>query len=277
MTIRVYFSLLLVVSLLFACGNRRRTASGEKIKNYPTKVILDSLKENQFDYEWLRTKGNAKIHFKEEKQSVKVNFRVRKDSAIWNNISKSSIQILTSILSQDSVKFLLKMPKKQYFLGDYQYINKLFNIELDYMIFQDFVSGNAIGFDYEGKYKSDIDSGMYILSTGKSKRIDKILNKGKNTKKELLYRCWIDPETFKCAKVEVNLLSEETTLEVVFSDWLEVEGQLFPVQSEINVTTPYDTLSMELKYSNRIKVNDPQTFPFKITDAYEEFKLDDTE
>ena len=264
------------IASLYSCSGIKRTIDSEKLKNHSPKYLIDSISKTEFDYTWLRTKGSAVVNFQGEKNTVKVNFRIRKDSAIWTSISKSTIPLLNTLLSKDSLKFIKKIGEKKYYLGDYKEINNLLNLDLNYLLLQDFVSGAPIMFDYEGKYKSKRENDMYLLSSDKSKKIEKLLNEGKgNLKHTILYRCWIEPSNFKCSKVEINFLADSSRLEVNYSDWIDLGGQAFPEKSSILFTTPYDTLSLEIKYSNKVKINEPQKMLFKINDNYSPFELNE--
>lgn len=273
---KTYIIIICSIASLYSCSGRKKTIDGEKLKNHAPKYLIDSILKTEFDYTWLRTKGSAIVNFQGNKNTVKVNFRIRKDSAIWTSISKSTIPILNALLSEDSLKFLKKIGGKQYYLGEYKEINSLLNLDFNYLLLQNFVSGTPIMFDYEGKYKSKIEDGMYLLSSDKSKKIEKLLKKGKgNRKHSLFYRCWIEPSNFKCSKVEINFLSDSSYLEVNYSDWIDVNGHDFPEKSSIYFTTPYDTLSLQIKYSNKVKINEPQQMLFKINDNYSPFKLNE--
>jgi len=274
--LKTYIIIICSVASLYSCSGRKKTIDGEKLKNHSPKYLIDSILKTEFDYTWLRTKGSAIVNFQGNKNTVKVNFRIRKDSAIWTSISKATIPILSALLSADSLKFLKKIGGKQYYLGEYKEINSLLNLDFNYLLLQDFVSGTPIMFDYEGKYKSKIENGMYLLSSDKSKKIEKLLKKGKgNRKHTLFYRCWIEPSNFKCSKVEINFLSDSSYLEVNYSDWIDVNGHDFPEKSSIYFTTPYDTLSLQIKYSNKVKINEPQQMLFKINDNYSPFELNE--
>ncbi len=260
--------LTLFFSTLVSCGNKKKTAEGERLKRTNWKVLVDSLANNNFDYQWIRSKAAAKINYKNEKNSVKANLRIRKDSASWINLSKG-IQIMTAIASNDSIKVLKKIGGKEYYLDNFNTVNKFLNTEVDYSLLEDFFAGNAIGFDYETKYKSGIEDGFYILSSQRIKRMNKILNKDKNRHKEILYRCWIDPTNYKCAKVRVDLLSSHSSLTVKYSDWKEIEnGGLYPYSSSIEMITPKDTALLSLKYT-KVIINKKQTMPFRVTDSYQ--------
>ena len=273
---KTYIIIICSIASLYSCSGRKKTIDGQKLKNHSPKYLIDSILKTEFDYSWLRTKGSAIVNFQENKNTVKVNFRIRKDSAIWTSISKSNIPILSAVLSADSLKFLKKIGGKQYYLGEYNEINNLLNLDFNYLLLQDFASGTPIMFDYEGKYKSKTEDGMYLLSSDKSKKIEKLLKKGKeNRKHTLFYRCWIEPSNFKCSKVEINFLSDSSCLQVNYSDWVDVNGHEFPEKSSIYFTTPYDTLSLQIKYSNKIKINEPQQMLFKINDNYSPFELNE--
>lgn len=274
--LKTYIIIICSVASLYSCSGRKKTIDGEKLKNHSPKYLIDSILKTEFDYTWLRTKGSAIVNFQGNKNTVKVNFRIRKDSAIWTSISKSTIPILSALMSEDSLKFLKKIGGKQYYLGEYKEINSLLNLDFNYLLLQDFVSGTPIMFDYEGKYKSKIEDGMYLLSSDKSKKIEKLLKKGKgNRKHTLFYRCWIEPSNFKCSKVEINFLSDSSYLEVNYSDWIDVNGHDFPEKSSIYFTTPHDTLSLQIKYSNKVKINEAQQMLFKINDNYSPFELNE--
>jgi hypothetical protein len=273
---KTYILLICSIASIYSCSGRKKTIGGEKLKNHSPKYLIDSISKTEFDYTWLRTKGNAVINFQGDKNTVKVNFRIRKDSAIWTSISKSTIPLLNALLSEDSLKFLKKIGEKQYYLGEYKEINNLLNLDLNYLLLQDYVSGAPIMFDYDGKYKSKIENGMYLLSSDKSKKIEKLLKKGKGKRKHtIFYRCWIEPSNFKCSKVEINFLSDSSRLEVNYSDWIDISGQAFPEKSSIYFTTPSDTLSLEMNYSKKVKINEPQKMLFKINDNYSPFELNE--
>lgn len=269
----ILFILILTLSLA-SCGGKKKTIDGDKLKNRNWKELVDALKNNEFKYEWIRSKASADVIFKGENNSVKANFRIRKDSASWINLSKG-IQIMTAVASTDSIKVLKKIGEKEYYIDDFNTVNKFLNTEVDYSLLEDFFAGNAIGFDYDSiKYKSGIDEGMYVLSSDKIKKLDKMLKRGYNKNKEILYRCWINPVNFKCQKVRVDLLLDSASLTVKYGDWKTIEGgQVYPFLSTISLETLKDTVQLSLEYS-KITINEPQEMPFKLTDSYQQMILE---
>ena len=273
---KLYYILLIftVILSLTSCGGKKRTVDGVKLKNHNWKELVDSLKNNEFKYDWIRSKAGAEVVFKGDKNSVKSNFRIRKDSASWINLSKG-IQIMTAVASTDSIKVLKKIGEKEYYIDDFNTVNKFLNTEVDYSLLEDFFAGNAIGFDYDSiKYKSGIDDGLYVLSSDKIKKLDKMLKRGYNKNKEILYRCWINPTNYKCEKVRVDLLLDSASLTVEYGDWKTIEGgEVFPFLSTISLETLKDTAQLSLEYS-KVLIDEPQTMPFKLTDSYQPMILE---
>ncbi len=259
----------IVVFTVASCGGKKVTVDGIKLRNYNWKELVDSLKNNEFEYEWIRSKASSKIVFKGEDNTVKANLRIRKDSASWVNLSKG-IQIMTAVTSHDSIKVLKKIGDKEYYIDDFNTVNRFLNTEVDYSLLEDFFAGNAIGFDYDSvKYKSGIDDGLYVLSSDKIKKLDKMIKRGYNKHKEILYRCWINPGNYKCQKVRVDLLLDSASLTVEYGDWQNIEGGgVFPFSSSISLETLNDTVQLDLEYS-KVIINEPQTMPFKLTDSYQ--------
>ncbi len=267
MKVRLLILSLLFAFSLFSCGNKKRTADSTKLKHKNWKVLVDSLRNNNFEYSWIRSKANAKIKYEGKEYGVKTNIRVRRDSASWVNLSKG-IQIMTAVASNDSIKVLKKINGKEFYIDDFRAVNKFLNTELDYSLLEEFFAGNAVAFDYDTKYKTGIEDGLYVLSTARVKKMDKLLKKGAKKHRDFLYRCWINPENYKCQKVEIDLLKDTTSIIVKYDDWKAVdEGGLFPFYSEVLMTTPKDTVVLKMKYT-KVIANKPQTMPFKLTDSY---------
>jgi len=263
-----------ILFIVTSCSLRKTTSTGIRLKNYPSNILIDSLLNNTVHYTSLKSKANADIFFEKDNKQIKINFRAKKDSSIWLNLSKSSVQVLTCLVSKDSVKFLKKIGRKEYFFGNYNDIKKIIGVKLDYMLIQDFINGNALMLDTNEKYVSSIDNDAYLLSTYKSKKIDKILQSNKITEHRFLYRCWVDPETFKCKKVEINLLDIDNTVIAEYSNWKKIKGNLFPMNTSLTYINQQDTINIDLQYHTNIKLNNKLTFPFRVTNSYSPYNIE---
>ena len=259
--------------LLFGCALKKTSQESKKVELLSFNEILDSLNNRSLDYKTLKNKASATLVFKNEKNTVKINFRIQKDSLIWVNLSKSGVQLLTTLLSKDSIKFLKKINKKEYFFGDYKELEKLINSSLDYYLIEDFINAKAIMLNKQAKYYASINNGCYLLSSIKPKKIDKVLTFHKSIDDEIIYRYWINPDNFKCTKVEINFLEKNRTLLTKYMNWRKFDQGLFPMESEIVLINNTDTASVHLEYQPNFKFNSQLTFPFKISQNYSKIKL----
>lgn len=264
-----YISFLLIVLALAlsSCSSKKKTENNTRLKHKSSKELVSLLENSEAKGDWLLTKGNVEIKLKDNDNSLRFNLRMKIDSATWISMSKASIPIGSTLISKDSVKFLNKL-NKGYYLEDFSAINEMLNTEIDYLLLQDFFLGNPVAFDKEEDYVVKTDDNAYLISSEKSKKIEKLIRKGKIKDEPILYRCWIEPTNFKCKKVIINLITQEATLEVNYSDWEEIEGQLFPMVSSLNVTTPLDTIMVTMDYS-KVVFNEEKTMPFRIPSSYD--------
>tara|TARA_Y100001968_G_scaffold331283_2_gene385476 strand:- start:4179 stop:5006 length:828 start_codon:yes stop_codon:yes gene_type:complete len=265
--------IIIISLLLFGCALKKTSQESKKVEPLSFNEILDSLNNHSLDYKTLKNKASATLFFKNEKNTVKINFRIQKDSLIWVNLSKSGVQLLTTLLSKDSIKFLKKINKKEYFFGDYKELEKLINSSLDYYLIEDFINAKAIMLNKQAKYYASINNGCYLLSSIKPKKIDKVLTFHKSIDDEIIYRYWINPDIFKCTKVEINFLEKNRTLLTKYMNWRKFDQGLFPMESEIVLINNSDTASVRLEYQPNFKFNSQLTFPFKISQNYSKIKL----
>ena len=265
--------IIIISLLLLGCALKKTSQESKKVELLSFNEILDSLNNRSLDYKTLKNKASATLVFKNEKNTVKINFRIQKDSLIWVNLSKSGVQLLTTLLSKDSIKFLKKINKKEYFFGDYKELEKLINSSLDYYLIEDFINAKAIMLNKQAKYYASINNGCYLLSSIKPKKIDKVLTFHKSIDDEIIYRYWINPDNFKCTKVEINFLEKNRTLLTKYMNWRKFDQGLFPMESEIVLINNTDTASVHLEYQPNFKFNSQLTFPFKISQNYSKIKL----
>ncbi len=265
---QLIISLIVITAFsLAACSTKKKIEDNIKLKHKSSKELVVLLKTSEIKGDWLSTKGNVELKLQDNDNSLRFNLRMRIDSATWISLSKASLPIGSTLISKDSIKFLNKL-KKEYFLEDFSAINELLNTEVDYSLLQDFFLGNPVAFDDEGDYIVESKDKSYLISSEKSKKIEKLIRKGKIKDEPILYRCWIEPANFKCEKVLINLLTQETSLEVNYADWENIDGQLFPMSSSLNLTTPSDTISLSMKYS-KVVFNEETSMPFKTPSSYE--------
>ncbi|PCJ00638.1 MAG: hypothetical protein COB15_02375 [Flavobacteriales bacterium] len=243
-----------------------------KIKHRSSKFLIKKLKEKEFNFKTISSKAAVSvIDNANKKTSFKVHLRIRKDSIIWMSISKLGIEAARVIITTDSLKLIDRF-KKEYFLGDFKYINKLFGTDLDYQMLEALLMGNSLDFDEDEKIHSRVDrkKELYFLSTEKKRKVKKEIKKEKEKIKKEAQVLWLDPISFKIKELLLSSPETNRSLSGVYSDYKILETQLIPDKIRFELKSN-STTTIEIDYS-KFSSGKSLTFPFKISSKYVEIK-----
>ncbi|MBP6384994.1 MAG: DUF4292 domain-containing protein [Pseudarcicella sp.] len=224
------------------------------IANAPTTTI-DNAFENanieEIDFQFLKAK--AKVSYKSNTidENFTVDFRIKKDSIIWMNISKFGISGATALLSNTEVK-LYNSFQKTYNEMSYESLSELFNFKITYDILQSLIVGNRPF--KKNKSRVTRENEYYLIKQeDKQVHIDNYIGDDKKLKKILLTQ----DET-------------DNKLTLDFADFSALNQYLFPNSSLI--TIDYTDKKDNKKYKNVINIkhskveltDTPLQFPFKV-------------
>src|SRR6218665_325124 len=154
--------------LLFSSCKRKPITlnNGKCILDFKNaRTLSTNLKAREFRFDRLNAKMSVEANVDSSDNSFTVTMRMKKDSLIWMSISKLGIEGVRVLVTKDSVKFMDRI-KNKYFKGDYAYLSKMLNTELDFEILQSLLVGNSVEFyDEDEKIKSGVDNCLYTLGT----------------------------------------------------------------------------------------------------------------
>jgi hypothetical protein len=162
--------------------------------------------------------------------------------------------------------------KNTFFVGDYAYISKLANTELDFEMLQSILVGNSVEFyDEDEKLKPGITDCQYMLGTTRKKKMRKVIEKGKELR-EPAQSIYMAPETFKISRILFYEFNPDRSFDALYGNY-EAQGgdQLFPMKMNYTIKAN-KTVKVDLLY-NKITLNEEQSFPFKIPENYERIVL----
>lgn len=236
------------------------------------KALSNYLKENEFKYDWLTSKFSADVTTEDNKQSFNVSVRAKKDSAMWLSVSVLGIEGARMLITQDSVRFMDKLNNK-YFVGDYQYLSKLLNIDVDFETMQSVLIGNSMEFyDEDEKLKSGKDSTFYLLTTIKKRKLKKALKENTDNvaNKELAQRIWLHPLTFKVYQIVINDFPNDRTFTANYSNFQVIDSSYFPFKANF-VIQAQKKIILDIEYS-KVVHDKAQTMPFNIPAKYERIR-----
>jgi len=269
-----FLFILIILQILFACKSTKHTVK-TAIKGKSTQFLLEQLEHNGLNYDWLSAKLSTTANINNRKYSVTVKLRIRRDSAIWMSVSPAlGIEMARVFITKDSLKFINRL-NSTYFTGSFNYLNRLMPADINFDILQSLLTGNSFSFlpdnikaGREERFKSSIDGEHYLLSTLRKRKLKKTMA-GKKPLTIPVQRIWLDPESFKVSKLEINDLSQvNRTVEVNYDEFKKVDAQLFPHKIKLNIKAE-QPIRVSLNYS-KISINKPQKFPFTISEKYEQ-------
>lgn len=260
-------SLVLFLFLFFIACNTSRKAIRTPIKEEGADYLFNRLKENELKFEWLSAKFSADYENKGSKNSFSGQMRIKKDSLIWISLTPMlGIEVIRILISRDSVKMINRL-NDTYFTGNYEYVNRFLNTNIDFDILQAFLIGTDIQFYEDGKFRAGIDQGVYKLSTMERRKLRKFARTSLDALKIYIQNIWLDPHTFKILQADVKEIRRDNIkLEAKYDQFESVADQLFPKRVEYFIRAE-NVIRVKADFS-RITINAPQLFPFKIPDHY---------
>ena len=233
------------------------------------KSLSKHIKESELKYDWLYAKADVETLIDGEDHNLDVRIKARKDSAIWISIQAVGlIDIAKLLITRDSVKMVVYV-KKQYFKGDFNYINQLLNADLDFDLIQAALIGNSADFDDDDtKMKPVIDreNCQYLLSTVRKRKLRRI-NSGQDSLKRSLQIMRLNPDNFKIINNDFEDVSTNRSFHAKYEKFLASDSVFAPHNVNIEIRAE-KKIDLKINYV-RIEINQPQKLTLNIPKSYE--------
>ena len=269
--LRKSLSVASIVLLATSCKtNKQLVEKKVSLQHEASKLLLNNLKKNEFNYDWLSAKVNVDISVDSSSNSFNISLRAKKDSVIWMSISPAlGIEVARVIITKDSVKFMDRI-HHTYFKGDYNYIDNLLQTELDFDMLQSMMVGNSVAFyEDETKLKSSVSKNEnYVLSTIRKRKVRRVLEKNKDLKDpaEIIF---LEPIIYKISRIVIKDFDMNRTFDANFNDFEKQDSLLFPRKANFDIKAEkHITISL---YYSRVNTNEKNMdVPFFIPQKYEQ-------
>lgn len=234
-----------------------------------SKMLTKNLKQKELGYKWIYAKADVETVVDGEEQNLDVRIRGRRDSAIWIQIQAVGlIDVAKLLITRDSVKMVVYI-KKQFFVGDFNYINQLLNADLDFDLLQAALFGNSADFDDDDtklKPMADRENCHYKLSTERKRKLKRITS-GQDSLKRSLQTMTLDPETFKIINNDFVDVSTNRKFSASYSKFVAVDSVFAPHHVDIDIVAE-KKINLKINYV-RIEINQPQKMPLNIPKSYD--------
>lgn len=275
-SLRLLSAALLLSLFSFSCKGKKKatattttTANGCSLENKGPRTLSSDMKKSEFRFTWLSAHLDCDYKDDSTSQKFDMNLRMKRDSAIWLNITDATIgvRVARALITTDSVKFVKYLGETQCFQGDFAYISRMLNTEVDFEMLQAVLIGNSATF-YEEDEKlhvlTDQERCAYILSTVRKRKLRRALE-GQKPLNEPLQNITLDPKSFK---ILVNLFRDfETnrTFEASYSDFGPVDSVQFAHKEVFTIADTRKRAVIEAVFS-KVNTTKALTFPFSIPD-----------
>lgn len=234
-----------------------------------SKVLTKHIKENELKYDWIYAKADVETFIDDEDHNLDIRVKGRKDSAIWISIQAVGlVDIAKLLITRDSVKMVVYV-KKQYFKGDFNYINQLLNADLDFDLIQAALFGNSADFDDDdSKLKPFADRANchYLLSTERKRKLKRITS-GQDSLKRSLQTMTLDPETFKITQNDFTDVTTNRSFHANYDKFNGRDSVFAPHHVNIEIKAE-KKINLKINYV-RIEINQPQKLTLSIPKNYE--------
>lgn len=236
-----------------------------------SKTLIKHIHESEFDFNWVYAKANVESVIDGKEESFDIKIRMRKDSVMLISIQYLlGVEVAKVLVTKDSVKMVV-YPRKQYFKGDYNYINEILHANLDFDLLQAVLFGNSAEFydDDDNKLKpvTDRQNCRYLLSTERRFRLKRIEH-GQAEPKKSLQTMTLDPVTFKIYKNEFIDVESNRMFTAVYEKYPAVTDSVYaPRLVNIDIVAE-KKVSLKIDYV-RIEKNQPQKVSLNIPPKYD--------
>jgi Domain of unknown function (DUF4292) len=246
-------TLLTLSLLLVSCKGIKRGANAA-LKDRSAEYLLKKIEQSKVDASWLDAK--AKLDFVSDEFSISATayIRMKKDSAIWIVGKKFGIEGIRALVTRDSVYYLNRL-EEQYFVKDISFLQKQFNLPMDFYDLQDILLGNAILLPDESALTARRDSSHYFLETAAPQPEAKSYS--------------INGQHFYSKKMYFKETVAQRIAQLEFGDHRPLEGtNYFSYFRTLFFQSPETgQISLNVKFSN-VELNTPKSLTFDIPAHY---------
>lgn len=253
-----------LIVVLSACRTPE-TANLEKLDKVKDIVLIDRLDSLSLQKpEQFYAKLSSKYKSLTQSVSFKTSIRMRADSALNAIITFARLPIFVTMVTPDTLTVIDKR-SKCYTQEDMQFLKNNFGVDFEHKNLEELILGMPVGWDLDQEYYQLRDPYNYIISSHNKREIKKG-EQGKST--EVFIQYYMSDDAKELKRTVIDSPTDTTLISIEYSNREMYDNFNIPTQAVIDVTTPRDTMHIELEYK-KVTINQPNTFYLVIPDSYE--------
>lgn len=242
----VLFSGVVLLSC-YACKSSK--VGSESMKS--EKELRNALELHNQEFEWFSAKGKLSYKSVDESGKATINIRMKKDSLIWMNIKKFSVEISRVMMTPDSVYIVYRW-ERLYEKGRLDEFTRAYNTELNFSELQELFFGNVPNTENVSFVAKD--SLKYHLTA---------------EEKGISYDYHINPFNLLLDKFYAQDISQREVIGK-YGDYKKAEdGDLFSYLREYTFKEGSEVTYLAIDYSD-VEIDVPKKIKFSIPSNYDE-------
>ncbi|MEP3837347.1 MAG: DUF4292 domain-containing protein [Algibacter sp.] len=241
--------------LLFNCKSAKTVRGGDANFNLSSKQVIKENAKQVAAFKTLQSKLKITYTQKGKSQTHTVNFRTKKDEAIWIN---APFSVIRALVTPQKVSFYNKLDNT-YFDGDYKYLSDLLGTELDFNKVQNLLLGETLYHLNASDYTTSVDNEAYIIQPKNQRALFEIF-------------FLLNPSNFKVKSQQISQPKEFRHLQIDYLKYQHVDSQILPELIKVIAVESNNEMVVELEMKN-VSLNEELRFPFKIPSGFEEIEL----
>jgi hypothetical protein len=248
-----YKSLSIAVILLFVFGcHHSKIVQTDAIVPVSNEEVMNRLVSNQVNANWFSAKVKTSFGDGSFFETFSGNLRMLRDSIIWMNLTKFSLEGARIKITPDSFYMIDRINSKVY-VKPFEYLHNSYNLPVTFNALQAIVLGNP--FFLSKVFTSKTDSLRYLL-TQKTERFEA--------------NYWLDPVKFRLLEFQLSEMQRQQKLKIESSDYRKLKGkQKFSYFRTLNLfSRETGDLKLEIEFSN-VEIDVPKNMDFNIPPKYE--------
>lgn len=288
---RLWIVVLTLAVLGAGCTNTRRLERGKPIRSESAGAILRKHAATQTEPGWAAMRMQVDADIAGDRNSFKVNARMRRDSAIWMSITPAlGVEAARILLTRDSVLFYSKVPGNRFaYTGSYAALDSVLGTELHYDMIQRILMGQGIElFDEDSKYISRVDGREHVLINKYKRRVKRLVGvKDKEVSPDdsltvgatedvqervlsrsddddlLIKRYWFDGLGYQLTRSRFDDLYWSRSIDIAHGRFESEAGGWMPHRTEIQIASPEATHRIIIDIS-RARYEKAYPMPFDV-------------
>lgn len=245
----------LAVLVLFNCKSTKTIKEGAANFELSTRQLIKENAKQEVSFKTFQSRLKITFIQKGKSQTHSVNFRAKKDEALWIN---ATFSVIRALVTPEKVSFYNKLDNT-YFDGDYKYLSDLLGTELDFYKVQNLLFGETLFNLKQSDYTSSVDDQSYIVQPKEQRELFEIF-------------FLLNPSNFKVKSQQISQPKEFRHLQIDYMSHQEVAGQIIPEIVKVIAVEANEETIINLEFKS-VSLNEELRFPFKIPTGFEKIEL----